>query len=318
MKRKSIICIVLFFASVSIYCQKKVTPEYFFFRTKADSLFKVRDYKASGINYNYAFKTMGNKSLENDRYNAACSWALANYPDSAFIQLFCLTTLFKFSDVDGISNDGDLKGLHSDKRWLTLVENIQSNKKKIEEKYNFRLIFVIDSLKNEDQKWRGLLRKINNNEIDTTVNKKSSAIRNIAKTDSLNYYLVNKIFNEFGFPNYEIVGENSSNNFWLLIQHQDNNVKFQDKVLKQMKREVDKKLASASNYVYLIDRVKLNLGKKQIYGTQMILNAEKTSYEPKPIIKPKSLNARRKKYNLGSIEDYIKTMNLRYYGDLKK
>ena len=54
---------------------------------KAYSLYEQEDYKASGGTYAEAFKTLGWNGTSNDRYNAACAWALAGVPDSAFYQL---------------------------------------------------------------------------------------------------------------------------------------------------------------------------------------------------------------------------------------
>lgn len=102
------------------------------------------------------------------------------------------------------------------------------------------------------------------------------------------------------------------------MQHQDNHPEFQKEVLVMMKVQADNGQASLSNYAYLLDRVKVNTKQLQVYGTQMILNAEQTSYEPKPVIEPEKLNERRKQVGLGTIEDYIQLMNSRYYGDLKK
>jgi hypothetical protein len=35
-----------------------------------------------------------------------------------------------------------------------------------------------------------------------------------------------KIFNEFGYPGYSLVGEEGSNNFWLMVQHSDKDIMF--------------------------------------------------------------------------------------------
>ena len=53
----------------------------------ADSLYTAKAYKSSALVYSDAFKAIGGKGLPDDRYNAACSWALAAIPDSAFFQL---------------------------------------------------------------------------------------------------------------------------------------------------------------------------------------------------------------------------------------
>ena len=51
--------------------------------------------------------------------------------------------------------------------------------------------------------------------------------------------------------------------FWLLIQHQDNDVELQKQCLKRCNFEL-------KNNAFLTDRVLINQGKKQIYGTQFI------------------------------------------------
>ena len=138
------------------------------------------------------------------------------------------------------------------------------------------------------------------------------------QTDSLNLVACKEIFLQYGFPGVDRVGEERAHRFWLLIQHCDHDPVFQEKVLTKMKEEVDKKNANARDYAYLIDRVLVNHDKPQIYGTQMQLNRDSTSYEPKPLVEPEYVDARRKEMGMGPIEWYIQTMNSRYFGTLKK
>jgi hypothetical protein len=178
------------------------------------------------------------------------------------------------------------------------------------------LVRQLDSLKNADQKWRNLATKVNNKAIDTiTIDKVG---KQMVLTDSLNYFQLKKLFDKYGFLGYDKVGKEGSNNFWLLVQHMDKHPGFQDSVLTKMKIEADKGNASLVNYAYLTDRVKINKGQLQIYGTQMTLNATKTSYEPKPTIEPEKLNERRGMVGLSTIESYIQSMNNRYFGTLEK
>ena len=88
-------------------------------------------------------------------------------------------------------------------------------------------------------------------------------------------------------------------------------------MLEKMKIECERNNASKLYYAYLIDRVKVNSGELQIYGTQMQLNADSSSYEPKPVVEPEKLDERRKKVGLVPISEYIETMNQRYFGTLK-
>ncbi len=178
------------------------------------------------------------------------------------------------------------------------------------------LVIKVDSMVSMDQIWRGLYRQLNNNEIDTI--SKSRVVKAMRRTDSLNFMILKSIFNKHAYLGYSKVGKKSSHNFWLLVQHQDKNPAFQERVLLEMKQEVENNNASYLDYAYLVDRVKVNTEELQIYGTQMTLNSDTSSYIPKPVINPKELNKRRKIAGLDPIESYIKTMNERYFGDLKK
>lgn len=81
--------------------------------------------------------------------------------------------------------------------------------------------------------------------------------------------LLEKVFNKHGFPGFDLIGQKGSNNFWLMVQHCDKWPEFQQKILNAMKPEVLKKNADAKDFAYLTDRVNINTGKKQIYGTQL-------------------------------------------------
>jgi hypothetical protein len=293
------------------------TPEYSAFVKKADSLYRAKDYKKSAMTYHAAFNTMEGKGYREDRYNAACSWALAGYPDSAFFNLQRIVDKLKYAEYDHLSNDTDLASLHSDPRWKPLLKQVKQNDEagKGSDK---ALYHLLDSMKTEDQKWRNKLVQYWNGELGTDSAVFNSVTHNITLTDSLNYFLLIDIFAKHGYPNYDLVGERGSSNFWLLVQHQDRHPSFQDSVLTKMKIEVDSGKASGENYAYLVDRVKVNTGQPQVYGTQMQLNSKSTSYEPKNVIEPEKLNERRKSVGLTSIEDYIQFMNHRHFGSLKK
>lgn len=169
-----------------------------------------------------------------------------------------------------------------------------------------------------DQACRAQIRKYENHELDTNTFKLSDIQTNIRSTDNLNYFELKNIIDEYGFPGFDLVGEDYSNSFWNLIQHQDENLEFQKEALAKMKIECDKNNASKVYYAYLIDRVKLNSGELQIYGTQMQLNADSSSYEPKPVLEPEKLGERRKEVGLIPMREYILIMNKRYFGTLKE
>lgn len=83
---------------------------------------------------------------------------------------------------------------------------------------------------------------------------------------------ISEIFEEYGYPGFNRVGKEGSENFWLMVQHSNHNPDFQKKVLEKMRIAVDQNNATPSNYGLLVDRVNVNAGKAQVYGTQVSYN----------------------------------------------
>lgn len=123
-----------------------------------------------------------------------------------------------------------------------------------------------------------------------------------------NLITIKKYLNENGFPGIKENGKEAALNFWLIAQHCDFDVNFQKKVLKVMKKELNKNNVNSRNYAYLYDRVKKNENKSQLYGTQMVWDSL-GKHRPYKLKCPKSVNLRRQKMGLGTIEDYIKEFN---------
>lgn len=117
------------------------------------------------------------------------------------------------------------------------------------------------------------------------------------------------IFDQYGFPGYDLVGKKGSNNFWLMVQHCDKDVSFQQAVLKAMETELPKDNADPKNFAYLTDRVSLNTGRKQIYGTQVTYNTDSCQAIPKPLADSLNVDRRRSKIGLESIESYLNWMS---------
>lgn len=104
---------------------------------KADSLYQVKDYKNSALAFSNAFKMPASKITMNHRYNAACSYALANNADSAFANLEYLASFMSYSRYSHIKSDPDLKSLYSDRRWNPLIELVKINRQKEYAKLDF-------------------------------------------------------------------------------------------------------------------------------------------------------------------------------------
>lgn len=165
-----------------------------------------------------------------------------------------------------------------------------------QKKINPSLSKQIDSLKEEDQKPAKL-----------PADQAAEAFKlAVAK----NFPLVKKILDTYGFPGYDLVGKESSHHYWLLVQHSDLDISFQKKALALMKVQLDRSNASAQDYAYLIDRININEGKQQIYGTQVNMSSKGTSI--KPCIDTPNLDKRRLEVGLTPIKDYLKQCDEAY------
>lgn len=127
-----------------------------------------------------------------------------------------------------------------------------------------------------------------------------------------------EIFDKYGFVGFDLAGEEGSQNFWLMVQHSDHNPNFQKEVLEKMKVQVEKQNAEPSNYGLLVDRVNLNTGKPQIYGTQVDYNFDVAQAFPKNLADSANVNERRKSIGLEPIEEYLNRMTLMNFEMNKK
>jgi len=118
--------------------------------------------------------------------------------------------------------------------------------------------------------------------------------------------LLEDILRTHGFPNYALVGKTSSHNFWLLVQHCDDDPAFQRQVLALMKEEVRRGNADPRDYAYLVDRVNLNTGKLQVYGTQVDYQDGKAV--PRTLQDAGRVDQRRKEVGLKPLAEYLREM----------
>ena len=117
--------------------------------------------------------------------------------------------------------------------------------------------------------------------------------------------ILENIFSRYGYPGYDLVGKEGEHSFWLMVQHCDPWPGFQEKVLTAMKPQVAKGNANPSNYAYLTDRVLINTGRKQLYGTQITYNLDSCQALPKPLQDSLSVNTRRKEMGMPPVETYL-------------
>jgi hypothetical protein len=112
-----------------------------------------------------------------------------------------------------------------------------------------------------------------------------------------NYAL--QLINKFGWPNPSVFGEGAGLSVWLIFQHLDSNPILQRQFLPKLHDAVEKGFAKAKWYAFLYDRVKINGGEKQLYGTQL------NGCGLKPLSDPENVDRRRSKLGMESVESYL-------------
>ncbi len=136
----------------------------------------------------------------------------------------------------------------------------------------------------------------------------------IVEVDQENLARLKNIIHQFGWPGFQLVGEEGADNMWLLIQHCDLDLEFQKLCLALLKDAVEKNDAPKRHLAYLTDRVLVNEGKAQIYGTQMqIIEGQAVA---NPIQEPHDLDRRREEMGLCPFTEYLSLIQEVYH--LKK
>jgi hypothetical protein len=128
--------------------------------------------------------------------------------------------------------------------------------------------------------------------------------------DSIDLGIVTHILDTYGWVGTDSIGPSGSTTLWTVIQHADLDV--QQKYLPMMRTAVQQGRAHASELAYLEDRVALEEGKKQTYGTQFQLNKKTNKYMVAPIEDEPNVNRRRAAIGLEPLEDYAREAGITY------
>lgn len=122
-----------------------------------------------------------------------------------------------------------------------------------------------------------------------------------------NTNLIKEIVKNTGWPTINLVGKKASFNAWLIVQHAGHDIPFQKKCLRLMKVSYrkDKKNIEGRNIAFLTDRILVEKKKPQLFGTQFHSKKLKLF----PIKNPAQVNARRAKFGMETLEEFLAEIN---------
>ncbi len=273
----------------------------------AEKQYDEKAFQSSAESYNAAFVSLGNKGYINDRYNAACSWALAHQTDSAFVQLFKIAKGGSYTNYNHLSTDSDLSSLYEDSRWEEVKKLVLANKEKKEANYDKPLVAKLDSIYEDDQSYRRQISDIDK-EFGWESPEMKAHWKIIQAKDSVNLIKITQILDERGWLGADIIGGKGNATLFLVIQHAD--LSIQEKYLPMMREAVKEGNASARSLALLEDRVALRQGKRQLYGSQIGRDQETGKQYVLPLDDPMNVDKRRAEMGLGSLQDYVSRWNI--------
>lgn len=117
-----------------------------------------------------------------------------------------------------------------------------------------------------------------------------------------------RIVAKYGWPTRKMVGSDGTRAAWLLVQHADLAVAFQRRCLTLLEAHNSDGQVDRADLAYLTDRVLVNEGKPQVYGSQVhVVDGVR---KPRPIRDPENVDKRRKSMGLNkTLKEYIEYMH---------
>jgi hypothetical protein len=142
----------------------------------------------------------------------------------------------------------------------------------------------------------------------TTGPQKDSVIAHMVAQDSLGLLRVTAILDSAGWLGVEEIGHKANQALFLVIQHADARPEVQAEYLLMMREAVANGRARPHELAMLEDRVAVNHGRPQIYGSQIGWKDGKGFV--KPIEDEEHVNERRKAVGLEPLERYAERFGL--------
>jgi len=133
------------------------------------------------------------------------------------------------------------------------------------------------------------------------------------KIDATNTARINVIIKQYGWPGPKLIGRDGTDAFFTLAQHAD--PAFQKKVLPLVQTAYRRGILTGQNYALFTDRVLVESGKPQIYGTAAKPMDQWNGKEPvfQPIEDEANVDKRRAAVGLIPLSEYREFLKQLYF-----
>jgi len=155
-------------------------------------------------------------------------------------------------------------------------------------------------------------------ELDQTLRRQASAseivdmalFERIATTDADNTAWMKQLVDHHGWPTLARVGAEGAGNAWLLVQHADHDVDFQERCLVLLRAATAEGQADRKHLAYLEDRVAMHRDRPQRYGTQFVQAPEGAKgFVPYTLEDSARVDEWRASVGLEPLADYARRIN---------
>ncbi|MCH7415461.1 hypothetical protein MM213_18315 [Belliella sp. R4-6] len=138
---------------------------------------------------------------------------------------------------------------------------------------------------------------------DQKIRRENNLIK-YAIEDHRNQELIISIIEKCGMPTLNEINQQQMNAIWLGLQHTEN--KYRVKYFPLIEKAVKNGDLSKEQYALMKDRILMDAGKPQIYGSQL-KNGKLYKLDA-----PETVNERRKEIGLEPLEDYLKRFDISF------
>jgi len=301
--------VLIFYISLCLFsiASARSDSDYQTLIAKAGLFHLQENYKSAIHFYEEAFQIQQPDALT--AYKAAGMYSLDSNADKAF-QYLLLALSSGWIEADWLSFDPYFDYLRNayPEKWKAIKEQAFVK----EQQYGRTL--QLPSLRKEinlmtlnDQKLRYKRVQNNNDSLAEIINQQ------INQSDIKNLNRAKEIIRQYGWPKISRIGKDGQNNLWLIVQHADRDVLFQQTALLAMEKLKGTTEMNMENYAFLYDRVQCNLNYKQFYGTQVVWTSNGEASAFRPLIKEYMVDERRKKFGLQPLQIYALTYGFSYH-----
>jgi hypothetical protein len=266
-----------------------------------------KDHKQAIAYFEQAFQLQGPDAL--NAYKAAGVYALDSNADKAFYYLG-LALKAGWTEADWLSFDpyfDYLRRVLPDK-WKAIELQALTTEQQYEQTLKRpALRRQINMMTLNDQRLR--YQRVQ----ATDQNERRGIDQQIMQADQENLDKAKAILQHNGWPSIADIGKDGQNNLWLVVQHADGDVLFQQEALAAMTRLKQAGALNLENYAFLYDRVQCNLNYKQLYGTQVLWTGNGRASGFRPIVQEHLVDQRRRKMGLLPLQLYALTYGFTYH-----